>query len=158
MPDSPSSPERVTLSTERRLHYALALLSYMEWHDWMTHTDCCPVCGWPVEGHHGSRHEPGCSLEAVLRGEVPTRLVRLEERHGDAAFGYDGRDRRKHATPVAPVPESNPDPLERLRSESAVDAIVEAMPWFVGQKKHQRVRATEIRDSLLALMEGGERG
>lgn len=82
-----------------RLHFALALLSHYEW-NWNVrrqHEGHCPQCGYPV--HRG--HEPGCSLYAVLTGSIPVRLMALEETHGDAAFGVDGNDRRKHATLVA---------------------------------------------------------
>ena len=75
---------------------ALALLSGMEWHMGLTHKDHCPTCGYPRE----RGHEPGCSLRAVLTGETPYRLVRMEEVYGDASFGYDGRDRKRWATPV----------------------------------------------------------
>jgi hypothetical protein len=51
--------------------------------------------------HRG--HEPGCSLQAVLSGQRPYRLVRLQEVYGDAAYGYDGRDRKRLATEVAPT-------------------------------------------------------
>lgn len=85
-----------------RLHYALALLSSLEFTWAHHHSDCCPVCGWPMGGHHGTRHEPGCSLEAVLLGRTPRRLVDLERLYGDAAHGADGRDRRRFGTPVEP--------------------------------------------------------
>lgn len=95
-----SSRTSASPTVEERLRHALALLSGMEWNDTPKHSNCCPVCGWPKGGHHGTRHEPGCSLEAVLTNRHAHRLLDLERLYGDAAYGYDGRDRRRHATPV----------------------------------------------------------
>lgn len=88
-------------TAQEQLHYALALLSAHEFGDpHGARANTCPTCGWPRGGHHGTRHEPGCSLERVLRGEVPERLESLEERYGDAAYGHDGLDRKRYATPI----------------------------------------------------------
>lgn len=86
-------------TAQEQLHFALALLSGLEFGS--PHgPNTCPVCGWPRGGHHGTRHEPGCSLERVLRGDVPERLEALEEHYGCAAYGFDGLDRKRYATPI----------------------------------------------------------
>jgi hypothetical protein len=96
--DSQSPPPPA--GDNQRLHFALALLSQFEWswHVRRTQEGSCPTCGSP----HFRGHESGCSLESLLTDKRPERLVDLEKDHGDAAFGADGLDLRKHATPIVP--------------------------------------------------------
>lgn len=127
-------PEGRVLSS--RLHYALALLSALEYTDVPRHQDVCPVCGWP-KGRR-TKHEPGCSLEAVLLDRTPERLVDLEQRYGDAALGADLNDRKRFRTPIvpaaAPVPPSASDPevverrlrrLLKVRGVRLHDSVIE---------------------------------
>jgi hypothetical protein len=87
-------------TVEDRLHFALALLSGLEFGKPCGVPGACPICGWPIGGHDGVRHEPGCSLEAVLLGRVPHRLVWMEETYACAAYGANGRDRKRFTTPI----------------------------------------------------------
>jgi hypothetical protein len=93
-------PAAAPTSNVRRLHYALALLSSIEW--WARWVGSAPgecfVCGYP----QARGHEAGCSLHAVLTGQTPHRLVDGERRYGDAAFGADTKGKRQFATPVVP--------------------------------------------------------
>lgn len=105
-PNEPGTLAAAVMELERlrgRLHYALALLSDLEFADWPMHHDRCPICDWPKGGHHGTRHQPGCSLEAVLLDRTPERLVELERLYGDAALGADGNDRKRFRTSVVPA-------------------------------------------------------